>query len=308
MLDEFLDGTRFIPVIFQRTSFLLREVDAKQSRDLFLLKKAQEAHLEHVVKRARVEEARDEESELLAGKVAQIRQRLELRALEKQALSQQLVDLCKSNLDKLVGNCQYLESELKRLGELEDEQDQAGMMYAQGSQSLALGYTPPPPMAYVAQSPAPSSFSQQPPATPAAASSPNSAATTNGAATTPVRGLVAANSEDLWILAKFVEDRQDTILVADADNDASRLELPRSKVVFLNDKEDINVAKQRLPKGRTVFALYPETTSFYPALIAQAPFIQSGRASVYCVFADDEDEVTNVAPKRMVPVQFVFVL
>ncbi|KAH9245982.1 hypothetical protein BASA81_016523 [Batrachochytrium salamandrivorans] len=286
LLDEFLDGTRFIP----------------------------EAHLEHVVKRARVEEARDEESELLAGKVDQIRQRLELRAQEKKVLSQQLVDLCKSNLDRLVTNCQFLETELKRLGELEDEQDQAGMMYVPSSlhsQSLALGYTPPPPItslsssSFMAQSPPPSS--SQPSTTPASASSPNSGGGAGGGQTT-ARGLVAANSEDLWILAKFVEDRQDTILVADADNDSSRLELPRNKVVFLNDKEDINFAKQRLPKGRTVFALYPETTSFYPALIAQAPFLQSGKASVYCVFADDEDEVTNVAPKRMVPVQFVFVL
>lgn len=312
MLDEFLDGTRFIPTIFQRTSFLMREVDAKQSRDLFLLKKAQEAHLEAVVKRSKLEKP-TEADEALAERVQQIRARLDIRAQEKRVLSQQLVDLCKTNVDKLNANCAYLESELKRLGELEDEDQHLFLPSASftSSQTPALPVPPPQPLSVSPLPPSSSSQQQSPPPSTAAAAAVTAPPVVQHTAppqNMPPGQLVAANSEELWILAKFVEDKQENILVADADNDASRLLVPRNKVVFLQDREELNFAKQRLPKGRTVFALYPETTSFYPALIAQAPFVQAGKVNVYCVFADDEDEVTNVAPKRMVPVQFVFAL
>ena len=60
-------------------------------------------------------------------------------------------------------------------------------------------------------------------------------------------------------------------------------------------------------------AMYPDTTSFYRSTLVQLPH-KATRASaekakeVMCgiQFFDDED-VTGVSPKRLVPVKFVFV-
>lgn len=65
--------------------------------------------------------------------------------------------------------------------------------------------------------------------------------------------------------------------------------------------------------GRIVMAMYPDTTSFYRSTLVQlahkAPR-PSGEKSreVMCgiQFFDDED-VTGVSPKRLVPAKFVFV-
>ena len=54
--------------------------------------------------------------------------------------------------------------------------------------------------------------------------------------------------------------------VADGD-DSKRYTLPESQVAPL----DMLYSSRRLTKGEEVLAIYPETTSFYPAYIVQAP-------------------------------------
>ena len=54
--------------------------------------------------------------------------------------------------------------------------------------------------------------------------------------------------------------------MADGD-DSKRYTLPENQVAPL----DIFYSSRRLTKGEEVLAIYPETTSFYPAYIVQAP-------------------------------------
>lgn len=51
-------------------------------------------------------------------------------------------------------------------------------------------------------------------------------------------------------------------------------------------------SQQRLTKGELVFALYPDTTSFYHAEVSQAPrrLSQGAEPSVIVQFTGDEDE------------------
>lgn len=60
--------------------------------------------------------------------------------------------------------------------------------------------------------------------------------------------------------------------------------LPESQVVILGNLKNLN-------RGDTVFAVYPDTTSFYQATIVQASRKVSGGGSFVVVnFVDDSDE------------------
>jgi len=60
--------------------------------------------------------------------------------------------------------------------------------------------------------------------------------------------------------------------------------LPESQVVVLGGME-------RLQRGDSVFAVYPDTTSFYQASVVQAPRkVGVGEAFVMVNFIDDADE------------------
>ena len=50
-------------------------------------------------------------------------------------------------------------------------------------------------------------------------------------------------------------------------DDSKRYHLPENQVAPL----DMLSSQRRLAKGEEVLAIYPETTSFYPAYIVQAP-------------------------------------
>ena len=59
-------------------------------------------------------------------------------------------------------------------------------------------------------------------------------------------------------------------------------------------------------------AMFPETTAFYPAVVAAAPAIQSptgGGTEERCVTVhfddDDPDEVTGLIHPKVIPVRFV---
>jgi hypothetical protein len=89
--------------------------------------------------------------------------------------------------------------------------------------------------------------------------------------------------------------------VADVD-DSKRYHLPESQVAPL----DMLNSHRRLTKGEEVLAIYPETTSFYPAYIVQAPrrTALGVEPTVIVQFKGDQDE-TGIIPHRTIALHYV---
>lgn len=73
-------------------------------------------------------------------------------------------------------------------------------------------------------------------------------------------------------------------------------DLPESQVVVLSPLE-------RLSKGDSVYAVYPDTTSFYPATVVQST-TQRKAPVVLVHFVDDADEF-GVTHDKAVPLQLI---
>lgn len=151
--------------------------------------------------------------------------------------------------------------------------------------------------------------------------------------------LVAALVEDngVWILAKVVEApplQTGTILVADIEDMSSKFNLPFNKVKRLPIEETLHSAKTRLnTRGRKVYAMYPDTTSFYKGTLTGLPtkdntnginsngFFQIGQTEAFGIpsqatnpaicqvmFDDDSDAITGQTSKYHLPTRFVFLV
>lgn len=112
-------------------------------------------------------------------------------------------------------------------------------------------------------------------------------ATTGGAKPNDLAAIqVTPNSQD-WILAKVISQDQETGMykLADEDVESNKVyNLPESQVVVLGGVD-------RLSRGDAIYAVYPDTTSFYQAAVAQPPRKVSGGESFVMVnFKDDADE------------------
>jgi hypothetical protein len=79
--------------------------------------------------------------------------------------------------------------------------------------------------------------------------------------------------------------------IADIDN-SKKYYLPESQVAML----DLVDNPRKLSRGEDVLAVYPDTTSFYPALAAQAPrrATATAEAAVAIQFHGDENEKGTV--------------
>ena len=132
--------------------------------------------------------------------------------------------------------------------------------------------------------------------------------------------------KDAWILARVVRYKAEVARydVADADDDRKVYELSESRVVPLTDSgrgvPQAHVltgvvsclativdgeAANRLQKGDEVFAVYPDTTSFYHAVVSMpARRAGAGNAVCHCQFQDDQDE-TGMNPDRAVPLKYI---
>lgn len=97
---------------------------------------------------------------------------------------------------------------------------------------------------------------------------------------------VVANSAD-WILAKVISHDPDSGMyrLSDEDVESNKIfHLPESQVVVLSGTE-------KLARGDIVYAVYPDTTSFYQAAVVQPVKRVSGGGSFIMVnFVDDADE------------------
>lgn len=137
------------------------------------------------------------------------------------------------------------------------------------------------------------------------------------------------DDNDAWILARVVRYKPDSAHydVADADDDRKVYELPETRVVPLTDSGGRNggvapphalapVASvlatldgsaggdNKISKGDEVFAVYPDTTSFYPATISRPPRRGGDSGVCHVQFNDDADE-TGLNPDRVVPLKYV---
>lgn len=123
-------------------------------------------------------------------------------------------------------------------------------------------------------------------------------AVTNAA---PGEQVAARDGEDEWILARVLEYNINSglYLVCDEDDHNKTYSLPESQIVLLEGA--------RLNRGEEVYAVYPDTTSFYPAIVTSAPrrgANSGGPAFCTVQFQDDADE-TGATPDRSVPLRNV---
>lgn len=103
--------------------------------------------------------------------------------------------------------------------------------------------------------------------------------------------------------------------VKDVESDPPRYwSLTREQILTLPSIEEARSPKinKFFPRGAKVMAMFPETTAFYPAVVAAAPAIQSptgGGTEERCVTVhfddDDPDEVTGLIHPKVIPVRFV---
>jgi len=124
------------------------------------------------------------------------------------------------------------------------------------------------------------------------------------------------NENEDWILARVVEFNPDQsggpkgeYTVVDVDDSVHTYTLSQQQVILLQE-----MPESWLRKGEKVLAVYPDTTSFYPATISQAPKRPLGLTSATSFlssqpqdaltcqvqFAEDSDE-HGVTPHRIIP-------
>jgi len=76
--------------------------------------------------------------------------------------------------------------------------------------------------------------------------------------------------------------------------------LPQSQVVILTGNE-------KLSKGDAVFAVYPDTTALYQAIVNNVPKRSSGETMVIVQFKDDGDEF-GITHEKAVPLKYIMKL
>lgn len=135
----------------------------------------------------------------------------------------------------------------------------------------------------------------------------------SGVASSTGRGRGAPKKDDLaavqevpgspdWILAKVITHDSQTGMfkLSDEDMESKKIfNLPESQVIILE-------RMRNLRSGDTVFAVYPDTTSFYQGTIAQPPRKAAGGGMfVMITFVDDEDVTTGKTLDKAVLLKYV---
>ena len=89
--------------------------------------------------------------------------------------------------------------------------------------------------------------------------------------------------------------------ITDIDDTSRRYHLYESQVYFL----DVAELYKKLSKGDEIYAVYPDTTSFYPAVVVQGPKkSNTGDFTISVQFQGDADE-TGITPVVTVPMHYV---
>ena len=89
--------------------------------------------------------------------------------------------------------------------------------------------------------------------------------------------------------------------ITDIDDTSRRYHLHESQVYFL----DVAELYKKLSKGDEIYAVYPDTTSFYPAVVVQGPKkSNTGEFTLSVQFQGDADG-TGITPVVTVPMHYV---
>ncbi len=122
---------------------------------------------------------------------------------------------------------------------------------------------------------------------------------------TQVAAKLSKSEETTWILGNIIDfDPKSQVYTVQDEDDANRvMNMPFHDVRRLED------SSAHLRRGDRVLAVFPETTSFYPAVVAKNPKPptnnnNTGGWDVIVKFDDDEDE-TGKNPARRVPARFI---
>mmetsp|Transcript_9096 Transcript_9096/g.13616 ORF Transcript_9096/g.13616 Transcript_9096/m.13616 type:complete len:272 (+) Transcript_9096:121-936(+) len=108
--------------------------------------------------------------------------------------------------------------------------------------------------------------------------------------------------DTLWVLArvKDFDSSTNVYTVIDEDDISKIYEVDENNIVILGS------SAVKYSKGEDVLAVYPDTTSFYKAVVTQPPrrSAQYHSTSASVQFADDADE-RGVTPHRIVPAKHI---
>lgn len=122
--------------------------------------------------------------------------------------------------------------------------------------------------------------------------------------------LVAAIVDENWILTTVVSSNDITgyiDVMDEEDNKNARYTMQRSHVVLLPHGRK-EAQPKYYPKNGRVFAMYPDTTTFYPALVLEnTRKDHEGNLCCSLAFEEDEDEHGNITPKD-VPLRFITIV
>ena len=111
-----------------------------------------------------------------------------------------------------------------------------------------------------------------------------------------------AREDGAWILGNVLDynPMTQTYMVQDEDD------VNRVLTMGFHDVRRLDDSSSNLRRGDQVLAVFPETTSFYNAVVVKTPKLQhsSNCLEVVVKFDDDEDE-NGRNPARRVPARFV---
>ena len=110
------------------------------------------------------------------------------------------------------------------------------------------------------------------------------------------------NGEDL-LLGRVILYHADigSYDIADVD-DSQRYQVPENQVTVL----DLIDSSRKLSKGESVYAVYPDTTAFYLAIVSAAPRRGAGAEPAITVqFEGDDADFTGQVPHKTVPLKYV---
>ncbi len=114
-----------------------------------------------------------------------------------------------------------------------------------------------------------------------------------------------SNEDGSWILGNVLEyDPKSQCYEIQDEDDVSRV-----MILGFSDVRRLEDASQSLRRGDPVLAVFPETTSFYRAVVAKNPKSnrngdRDSNNEVIIKFDDDEDD-SGKNPARRVPARFV---
>jgi len=110
---------------------------------------------------------------------------------------------------------------------------------------------------------------------------------TSGGKPNDLAAIQVTPSVNEWILAKVISFNPESGMynLSDEDVESNKVfHLPESQVVVLSGVD-------RLSRGDVVYAVYPDTTSFYQATVVQPPRkVQGSSPFIMVNFVDDSDE------------------